>query len=58
MDRERCESFVMLTYESRAAAEAMRDNIVSNAENQHAIGIELLEIRLLEVSASAITDNG
>jgi hypothetical protein len=53
LDRETSESFAMLTYESRAAAEAMRDNIISNAENQRAVGIELITIRVLEVSASA-----
>lgn len=53
LDREASESFVMLTYESLDAAEAMRSNIIGNAENQRAVGIELVGVRLLEVSASA-----
>lgn len=43
----------MLTYESRESAEAMRENIVGNAENQRLVGVELVGVRVLEVSASA-----
>jgi hypothetical protein len=53
LDRESSESFVMLTYESRESAEAMRESIVGNSENQLSVGIDLVEVRVLEVSASA-----
>jgi hypothetical protein len=53
LDRETAESFVMLTYASRDSAEAIRTNIISNAENKRHVGIELLAVRVLEVSASA-----
>ncbi len=43
----------MITFESRDAAEALRENVRNNAANQAAAGIELIEIRLLEVEASA-----
>jgi hypothetical protein len=54
LDRETSESFVMLTYASRESAEAMQLNIVGNSENQHFVGIELVGVRVLEVSASAM----
>ena len=53
LDRESSKSFVMLTYENRESAEAMRKNIVGNADNQRFVGIDLVEVRVLEVSASA-----
>jgi hypothetical protein len=53
LDRETSESFVMLTYESRESADAMRENIIGNADNQRFVGIELVEVRVLEVSATA-----
>jgi hypothetical protein len=53
LDRGSSESLVMLTYETRDAAEAMKENIVDNAENQRGVGIELIGVRVLEVSASA-----
>ena len=31
----------------------MRDNVIANAENQRFVGIDLIEVRLLEISASA-----
>lgn len=52
LDRETSESFVLLTYTSQESAEAMRQNIVGNAENQRFVGIELVGVRVLEVSAS------
>jgi len=54
LDRETSESFVMLTYSSQESAAAMRENIVANADNQRFVGIELVGVRVLEVSASAI----
>lgn len=53
LDRESSESFVMLTYQNRESAEAMRKNIIGNADNQRLVGIDLVEVRVLEVSASA-----
>ena len=53
LDRDTAESVVMLTFASREPAEEMRDNVIANAENQRFAGIELISIRLLEVSASA-----
>jgi hypothetical protein len=53
LDRQTSECFVMLTYESRESAESMRENIVGNADNQRFVGIELVEVRVLEVSATA-----
>jgi hypothetical protein len=53
LDRDAAQSFVMLTYATRGAADSMRENIVSNAENQRAVGIELVDVRVLEISASA-----
>ncbi len=53
LDRTTSESFVMLTFESLESAQAMRANIVGNTENQRFIGIELVEVRILEVTASA-----
>ena len=54
LDRETSESFVMLTYDSVESAEAMRENITSNAHGQRFVGIELIGVRVLEVSASAV----
>ncbi len=53
LDRESSTSFVMLTYDTRESAEAMRENIVGNADNQRFVGIDLVEVRVLEISASA-----
>ena len=52
LDRERSESVVLITYESREAAEAMVANILGNAENQRASGLELVEVRIVEVAAT------
>jgi hypothetical protein len=53
MDRQTSESLVLLTYDSREAAEAMAENIRGNAENQRRAGLDLVGVRLLEISASA-----
>ena len=53
LDRDTAESFVMLTYSSGESAEAMKTNILDNAEHQRFVGIELVEVRVLEISASA-----
>ena len=54
LDRETSESFVMLTYSSQESAEEMRENILANADNQRFVGIDLVGVRVLEVSASAM----
>lgn len=53
IDRTTSESFVLLTFESAEHAQAMAANVVGNAENQRAVGIELSSIRILEISAVA-----
>jgi hypothetical protein len=53
LDREAEESVVVVTFSSRHAAEAFRKNVEGNAANQAAAAIELLKIRVLEVTASA-----
>lgn len=53
IDRHTSESFVLLTYDSITAAEAMAENIRGNADNQRHVGLGLVDVRILEVSASA-----
>ncbi|MDP8929292.1 MAG: hypothetical protein M3O70_12165 [Actinomycetota bacterium] len=53
LDRQASESFVLLRYDSLAAAEAMSENVRGNAQNQRAVGLELLDVRILEIAASA-----
>jgi len=53
LDRDAEESIVVVTFSSRHAAEAFRKNVQNNAANQAAAAIELLKIRVLEVTASA-----
>jgi hypothetical protein len=53
VDRETALSYVLLTYASEDSAHAMRQSIVGNAANQLFVGIELVDVRVLEVSASA-----
>lgn len=52
MDREARESVAVVTFTSRDAAEAFRRHVADNAENQAAAGVELRQIRLVEVEAS------
>jgi hypothetical protein len=53
LDRDASESLVLLTYETRASAEAMTENIIGNADNQRAAGLDLIGVRILEIAASA-----
>ena len=53
LDREAAESIVLITYESRAAAEQMRANIMGNADNQRFVGLDLVGVRIVEIMASA-----
>ena len=55
MDREAQESVAVVTFTSRDAAEAFRRDVTSNAENQAAAGVELRQIRLVEVEASFLS---
>jgi quinol monooxygenase YgiN len=52
LDRDRSETLVVITYESREAADAMTSNIRRNADDQRASGLELIEVRVLEVVAT------
>jgi hypothetical protein len=53
IDRRTSESLVLLTYDSLAAAEAMAENVRGNADNQRDAGLELVDVRILEVAATA-----
>jgi hypothetical protein len=53
LHRGTSKSFVLLTFASAEAAEAMASNVRANADNQRAAGIELLSIQILEVSVTA-----
>ena len=53
LDRAAAESVVVITFSSRESAEAFRSNVEGNAVNQAAAAIELVEIRVVEVTASA-----
>jgi hypothetical protein len=53
LDREAEESVVVVTFSSRHAAEAFQKNVESNVANQASAAIELVKIRVLEVTASA-----
>lgn len=56
LDRAQGKSFVMLTYDSVDAAESMKENILANAEGQRAVGIDLVSVTVLEISATAARD--
>lgn len=53
LDRDAGTSVVVITFASREAAESFQGVVRDNAANQAAVGIELVELRLLEVEASA-----
>jgi hypothetical protein len=53
LDRDTATSVVVINFASREAAESLRENVIGNAANQEAAGVHLVEIRLLEVEASA-----
>lgn len=56
IDRHASESLVFLTYESLAAAEAMCCNIKGNADSQRRVGLDLVDVRIVEIAASAWSD--
>jgi hypothetical protein len=53
LDRQESESVVLVTFDSLAMAEAFATNVRANAAHQRAVGIELVSVRVVEVSASA-----
>lgn len=52
LDRSKAESVVLITYDSSTAAENMAANIRANADNQKAVGIDLVSVRIVEVVAT------
>jgi hypothetical protein len=53
LDRELGESVVMVTFDSAENATTFAANVRANASHQAAVGIDLLTIRIVEVSATA-----
>jgi hypothetical protein len=53
LDREGATSHVMITYQTLDAAEQMAANVRDNAENQRHAGLELVDVKVLEVVAVA-----
>jgi hypothetical protein len=53
LDRPESESVVLVTFDSLAMAEAFARSVRDNAEQQRAVGIELVSVRVVDVSASA-----
>ncbi len=53
LDRSERESVVLVTFESLSTAESFAESVRANAEHQRAVGIELMSVRVVEVSARA-----
>ena len=53
LDRASSESVALITFDSMEAAQALAENVRANTPRQLAVGINLLSIRVVEVSASA-----
>ena len=53
LDRDAGESTVVITFDTRDHADALAVSVRANAPHQSAVGIELVSIRVVEVSASA-----
>lgn len=53
VDHDTATSVAVITFTSRETAESFRRNVQGNAANQAAAGVELVDIHLLEVEASA-----
>jgi len=53
LDRAAGESVVLITFESLETAEAFATGVRANAVHQEAVGIDLVSIRIVEVSACA-----
>jgi hypothetical protein len=53
LDRDTSESIALVTFASEDEASAFAGSVRDNAENQHALGITLVSIRVIEVTATA-----
>ena len=53
LDRSAGESVAFITFDSLESAEALAANVRNNAANQTAVGIELLSVRVAEITAHA-----
>jgi hypothetical protein len=53
LDRDSSESVAFILFDSRDTAGNFAENVRANAPNQVAVGIELLSIRVSEITASA-----
>jgi hypothetical protein len=53
LERSTSESVVLVTFDSLETAERFAESVRANAEHQRAVGIELVSVRVVEVSASA-----
>lgn len=53
LDCRRAGSYVMLAYQSFDSATEMPANIIGGAEAREAVGNDLVEVRVLDVSAAA-----
>jgi hypothetical protein len=53
LDRKGATSHVLVTYQTRGAAQQMAAHIRDNAANQRHAGLELVDVKVLEVVAVA-----
>ena len=53
LDRAKSESLAMITFDSIEAAQGLAADVQATTSQQLAVGIELLSIRVVEVSANA-----
>ena len=53
LDRAETESVVLVTFDTMAMAEAFAKSVHDNAEQQRALGIELVSVRVVEVAVNA-----
>ena len=52
LNRSASMAYVMITYTSREAAEAMATRVRENDDNQQAVGLDLQSVQILEIKAS------
>jgi hypothetical protein len=53
LDRELGQSVVLVTFDSVENATTFAENVRANAPHQAAVGIDLLTVRIVEISATA-----
>jgi hypothetical protein len=53
LDRTESQSLVLVTFDSLENAEAFARSVRANASNQKTVGIDLISVRVVEVSANA-----